>query len=139
MIATRSLPLAEGLEMAGKIVEKLASFCDQIAVAGSIRRGKAVVNDIDIVCLPRIGQEERFRERCLQRARVVTNAPQTIVVVLENKVQVDLWIATPASKELFEEKPGNFGSLLLMRTGSREHNIHLVKHAKGMGLTWNPY
>ena len=131
--------LQKAQRMAETIVVELAPFCERITVAGSIRRQRPMVNDIDIVALPRIGQEQAFRDRCMQRASVVTNAPQTLVVILENKVQLDIWIASPKGSDLFEPRPCNYGSLLLVRTGSKAHNIHLINHAKSLGMTWNTY
>lgn len=45
-------PHAEMLRLAIEVVKLLAPYCTRIAVAGSIRRGKAMVGDIEIVCAP---------------------------------------------------------------------------------------
>ena len=36
-------------------------------------------------------------------------------------------------------EPGNYGSILLCRTGPTRHNIRIVERAKDQGLEWNPY
>jgi DNA polymerase (family 10) len=137
MKATAAWPLAESVK---KI---LAPYCDQIEIAGSLRRGRDWVNDIDLVVLPKEGQLEPLRARCKQRAKVVLDGQQNLIVELDNraggKLQVDIFIAHPEQRDLLETKPTNFGSLLLCRTGSKDHNIYLVEHAKRLGLTWNPY
>src|SRR5262245_13303597 len=38
--------------LALEVVKLLAPYCARIAIAGSIRRGKATVGDIEIVCEP---------------------------------------------------------------------------------------
>jgi DNA polymerase (family 10) len=114
-----NFPLAQADRIAAKIVEALSPFCERIEVAGSIRRRRAMVGDVDVVALPRAWQLEQLRERARQSTTVVTDGP--------------------ATRDFFSETPTNFGTLLLMRTGSREHNIYLVEHAKRMGLRWNPY
>jgi len=43
-------------------------------------------------------------------------------------VQVDLWFATPES----------IGSVLLCRTGSKEHNVWLSMRAMDRGAKWHP-
>lgn len=48
-------------------------------------------------------------------------------------------VAGAESGDEFKKKPTNFGSLLLLRTGSREHNVYLIEHAKQTGLRWDPY
>ncbi len=133
------LPLAQADRIAAKIVEALSPFCERIEVAGSIRRRRPFVGDVDVVALPREGQLAGLRERARQATTVVTDAEQTLVVRLANGVQLDLWLARPAVKDFFSEVPTNFGTLLLLRTGSKEHNVHLIEHAKRVGLRWNTY
>lgn len=134
------MPLARARLIANQIVEKLTEYCERIEVAGSIRRGKPVVSDVDIVVLLKPGRELAFRERCKQKAKqVVTDAEQTLVVILENNIQVDIWLAQPPKLDLFRTVPGTFGTLLLCRTGSPAHNIYLLEHAKSLGLRWNTY
>lgn len=45
-------PHREMLRLAVEAVKLLAPFCTRIAVAGSLRRGKPTVGDIEIVCAP---------------------------------------------------------------------------------------
>jgi DNA polymerase/3'-5' exonuclease PolX len=54
-------------------------------------------------------------------------------------LQLDIFIATPTTTDLFTTTPTNWGSLLLCRTGSREHNVWICERALSMGLKWNPY
>lgn len=49
----RTLPLVIAQKAAGKLLAAFAPFCEQIAIAGSIRRGKAQVGDIEVVAIPR--------------------------------------------------------------------------------------
>lgn len=124
-------------KLAERIAEELGPFCTRIAIAGSIRRGRAEVGDIDLVCLA--WNPGGLRERLLRNAALVQDGQMNLIVRLGNGVQVDLFMAQGSKRELFEERPGNFGSLLLCRTGSKEHNIYLIEHAKTLGLKWNPY
>lgn len=48
------IPLAQAQEIAEDWLMKLGRFCDRIEVAGSIRRQKETVGDIEIVALPRL-------------------------------------------------------------------------------------
>lgn len=45
-------PHAEMLKLALEVVALLAESCTRIAIGGSLRRGKATVGDIEIVCQP---------------------------------------------------------------------------------------
>jgi DNA polymerase/3'-5' exonuclease PolX len=133
------IPLDKAAKLAAKIVAALAPYCERIQIAGSIRRRRPLVNDIDIVCLPRRGDVAPLRERVLTKTRPISDGRDIIITRLQNGVQLDLWLAQQPKKDLFSTTPTNFGSLLLCRTGSKEHNIWLVEHAKKLGLSWNPH
>lgn len=45
-------PLAEALNIATSIVAELGPYCEQIEIAGSIRRQRSTIGDVEIVCLP---------------------------------------------------------------------------------------
>lgn len=125
--------------LADRIKTELALFCDRIEIAGSIRRAREHVNDIDLVILPKAGQIQAIKDRCLRKSTLVRDGDQNFIVRLPNDVQLDLFFARPEVRELLWTLPCNWGSILLCRTGSKEHNIMLCDRAKDMGLKWDPY
>lgn len=137
------MKLARALVIALKIQEQLAPLCERIEIAGSIRRVRPEVGDIDLVILPREGQHDAIKARCAQRCRVITAGEQNCIYNLtlpdRAEVQLDIFFARPALRDLLNTAPGNFGTLLLCRTGSKEFNIWLVNWAKQQNLRWNPY
>lgn len=133
MTFTEAMPIAE------RIRAQLAPMCERIEIAGSLRRQRPNVNDIDLVILPKAGQLDAIKARCEQRCKVVKDGEQNYIVRLPNDWQLDIFFARAAVKDLLQTVPGNWGTLLLCRTGSTAHNIFLVEHAKRLGLTWNPY
>src|SRR5262249_43464508 len=58
------VPLEHANELALEVVELLGEACERIAVAGSIRRRRPDVADIEVVCGPRIETEARVVDRC---------------------------------------------------------------------------
>lgn len=48
------IPYADALAVAEQLVTELAPACERILIAGSLRRGKAEVGDIEIVACPRM-------------------------------------------------------------------------------------
>ena len=122
------------------IVQQLTPLCERVELAGSLRRGKELVGDIDLVLLPRPCHAEACRMRIKQATTVEKDGQQNLIVRLSNGVQVDVFFARqPETDLLGNETPGNFGSLLLCRTGSKEHNIFVAERAKRRGWHWDPY
>lgn len=125
--------------LADRIKKELAPMCERIEIAGSIRRGRSDVNDIDLVILPKPGQLDGIKARCEKKCVVVKDGDQNYIVRLPSGFQLDIFFARHSVADLLQRVPGNFGTLLLCRTGSTAHNIYLVEHAKTRGFTWNPY
>lgn len=143
------LPLERAEKFAQKIVGELQPFCSldagglpAIAVAGSIRRRRPEVADIDIVCLPRDeAHREQIRARALRtQPWILQDGPMTLLVILDTPlgpIQLDLWFASHPDKHMFGETPGNWGSLLLLRTGSRRHNLWMLHQLAKRDLKWH--
>lgn len=132
------MKLLEATEIANELVNKLRPYCDKIEVAGSIRRGRANVHDIDIVAI--LDEDKLLSSGFFGVlhliASITGDQPHGGHVYLAcsyRRVPVDIYWATPSS----------WGTLLLIRTGSKEHNIKLCTlardkgwhlHASGKGL-----
>jgi len=131
------LPWTKARRYADHIAAALQPFCNRLEIAGSIRRLRDYCGDIDLVAEPR--DAVALRARILEGGAVVQNGPQNIHIRLKNGVEVQVFLARPAAADLLETKPGNWGSLLLLRTGSREHNIYLLERAKSLSLRWSTH
>lgn len=123
------MKLLEATQIAMELESKLRPYCDRIEVVGSIRRGRADVKDIDIVAIP---NEEKlmvggyFGRRHLVGAIASSNVTQngkSVASFLYGDAPVDIYWATPET----------WGTLLLIRTGSKQHNIKLCMMAKKKG------
>lgn len=151
------MKLHAAISIAEKIVRELAPACERIEIAGSIRRARAEVNDIDLVILPKPGKLDAIKNRCKERCRVITDGRKNFICALKvgssrcddrtaqravptiAEFQLDIFFAHGAEPDLIENKPGNFGSLLLCRTGSKEHNIKIASLAKSRDMAWKTY
>jgi DNA polymerase (family 10) len=122
---------ADAVIIADDLVNELVALCEKIEIAGSIRRCKETVNDIDLVCLPKPGQLRAIKQRLWTLAApthaTVTGGDKYLKLSMYKGIQVDVYIADATT----------WATLLLIRTGSREHNILLCQKARAMGLKLN--
>ena len=129
----RDIPIKEAIIEAVAIYNKFKDGIgvDNIAIAGSIRRLKATVNDIDILISENdlgIGKAMLASFTSMKKVkRVVASGDSLAIVVLDNGIQVDMRIV----------KANEFHTALQYFTGSKVHNIQLRKIAikKGYKLS----
>ena len=135
------IPLDRAEKVASQLICKLERHCERIMVAGSIRRCVDTVGDIDLVVLPR--DRDAFIHRVVYRQapgkKIHSHGPQNISLQLSGNIPVQIFMARPSRKDLFDTLPNNWGSLLLCRTGSKEHNVRIARRAQELGLKWDPY
>ena len=103
---------------------------EQAVVAGSYRRGKETVGDLDILVSARSGSPvmQRFVEYD-EVSDVVAQGSTRATVFLRSSLQVDLRVV--------EQK--SFGAALHYFTGSKAHNIQIRRLGQQRGLKINEY
>lgn len=131
-------------ELAARVLDALQPFCKKIAIAGSVRRERAVVNDLDVVLIPAgLDAMNLIAERIEQNWDLVTGSgphPQNIIYrSRKSGFQLDLFLAHEGTHDLISSTPSNWGAVLLCRTGSKFHNQQLCQAAIGKGLKFAPY
>lgn len=129
------IPITKARQIADRIRDELVPYAVQIEIAGSIRRGRPFVGDIDLVVIPR--DYVALRARVLEKTHAIQDGPKNLLVRLRNGIQLDLFFAHKGTSDLFNPGPSNWGSILLCRTGSKEHNIKLCQAALKLGLHWD--
>jgi DNA polymerase (family 10) len=125
-------PLAKVLPVALELVEELRKRAglERIEIAGSLRRRKDTVKDIDLVATA--GDPERVMAGFVslpQVEEVVMQGPTRSSVIIREGLHVDLRVVAPES----------FGAALSYLTGSKGHNIRLRDMAVKAGLKLNEY
>lgn len=126
-------PLNLGLRLSKSFADKLKGMkeIDDIEVAGSVRRKKDTIKDIDILVTSKKPKEimDKFIHLDLVKEVLAHGETKSSVIAKENNMQVDL-------RALSHE---SFGSALLYFTGSKEFNIRLRRLAIKMGYKINEY
>lgn len=133
------IPLGLAMPAAEMIVEALRAVpgAREVAYAGSLRRGRDTVGDIDIVASADDPKKLAEAFRTLPGVTHVLAAGETKSSVRlrlpsrkrVQEVQVDLRIVPAKS----------FGAALLYFTGSKDHNVRLRERALKAGYTLNEY
>ncbi|MBA7506573.1 hypothetical protein ES706_05265 [subsurface metagenome] len=122
-----AIALERARKIAEGIVELLKPYCKRIEggrfyieVAGSIRRQKPWVNDIDLVLVPKDLWNLHAELAKLGQMKM---SGSKIMRVMYGSIQVDVYIADEST----------WATLLLIRTGSAQNNIRLATLAKKKG------
>src|SRR2546425_330681 len=130
--AQQRMVLHEAEQYARAIVEYLKAGVgiDEIDVAGSFRRRKETIGDLDIVvsCRNPSAIIERFG-KFGEVTHVASQGDTRSTVRLSSGLQVDLRVVEPAA----------FGAAMQYFTGSQAHNIELRKVAQAKQLKLNEY
>jgi DNA polymerase (family 10) len=122
-------PLALSL-IAGLHAALPAGAIQRIAVAGSLRRWRETIGDVDILCVSEQPAQVMAAFRSLPEVADVAAAGETKTsVILGNGLQVDLRVV--------EGK--HWGAALQYFTGSKEHNVALRELALKQGWSLNEY
>jgi len=130
--AQNRIVLHEAEQYARAIVEylKAGGGINAIDVAGSFRRRKETIGDLDIVvsCADAPAMIQRFGKFSEVR-QVASQGDTRSTVRLSSGLQVDLRVVEPAA----------FGAAMQYFTGSQAHNIELRKVAQAKKLKLNEY
>jgi DNA polymerase/3'-5' exonuclease PolX len=124
MILQAALPLAE------KLVTRFAPYCERIEIAGSVRRGKQEVGDIEIVAIPR-AENDLFGAPAPiypihsyihdgEKAgdwRKTKGGLKYVQLALTEGINLDLFLVTP---------PAQWGVLFTIRTGPADFSQWIV-------------
>ncbi len=127
-------PVAE--EIIGYI-QTLSEGIESITSAGSLRRRKETIGDLDFLLILAEGHNaqdkiDAIAEHILKFPRidqVLAKGGNKVSFRLDNGLQVDV--------RLIEKN--SFGAALIYFTGSKEHNVNLRGRALDMGYTLNEY
>ena len=128
--------------LANNVLIALHPFCSGLMIAGSIRRQKAQVNDIDIVAIPKsmalmspLGGPVSFPENTVWAWFIPKELQKLgLKVVAAGQELFRYTFADGFKVDIYRARPETWGVILLMRTGSKEHNIKLCKLARSKGL-----
>lgn len=155
MTDKKKFPSEAALLVCRELLAGLIGCTERVAIAGSLRRKKPLVGDIEILFIPRL---EQLPARDLFGQDVpVRNLAEEVIEnwlargVLKKRLNVngsEMWgdknkLAVHASTgipvDLFAATEANWFNYLVCRTGPSESNIRIAEAARRKGWMWNPY
>src|SRR5579864_2154608 len=130
------------LDVADAIAQKMTDLLkglpgvDKVTPAGSFRRGRETVGDLDLLitgkCCVNDEQRRKVQDAILEFPgilEVLAKGENKVSFKLRSGMQVDVRLLPPES----------FGAALQYFTGSKNHNVSLRQRALRMGYTLNEY
>jgi len=129
---TGRLPMADAIAIAEELCARLARLpeVEQVAFAGSLRRMRETVGDVDVLAAATDPGpvHAAFRDSDLVTEVLAAGDKKTSVITRAG-VQADLRVVEPDS----------WGAALVYFTGSKAHNVRVRERAVRRGLTLNEY
>lgn len=125
--------------LAAVLCAVLGQFCKRIEIAGSVRRGRRMVSDLEILYVPKV--EVRVDPKDFFAQSSVNLAEECIEKMLATgelaKRPNSLGTGMPV--DLFSTTADNFFMSLVIRTGPKEFNLRLIESARRAGLLVHAY
>ncbi|HCD52079.1 MAG TPA: DNA polymerase/3'-5' exonuclease PolX [Balneolaceae bacterium] len=126
--------LDEAIAIAEPIFDSLKDLdgVEDIEIAGSLRRSKETIGDIDIL----IGAKEEFISDLFD---VFTTHERVTEILGRGDTKSSVRTKEGRQVDLRIVKPENFAAALMYFTGSKEHNVVMRSRARQRGLSLNEY
>src|SRR5580692_6834314 len=123
---------------AEKLTEYLGKFpgIEKITTAGSLRRGRETVGDLDILVTGPACASEQGRQKAIAH---VAQFPPLIDVIASGDNKISFHLRSGMQVDVRLLPPDSFGAAMQYFTGSKAHNVALRQRALKMGYTLNEY
>src|SRR5881392_3378364 len=123
---------------AKKIADHLSNFpgVEKVTPAGSLRRGRETVGDLDLLVTGNCCAQEEQRNKVLEQ---ILGFPGIHEVLAKGENKVSFRLRSGMQVDVRLLPPDSFGAALQYFTGSKNHNVTLRQRALKQGYTLNEY
>jgi len=123
---------------AEKIIEHLRRYpgVEKVTPAGSLRRGRETVGDLDILVTGKACCDDKEREKLIER---IIQLPGLMEIIARGENKVSFRMRGGMQVDVRFLAPESFGAALQYFTGSKAHNVALRQRALKMGYTLSEY
>jgi DNA polymerase (family X) len=123
---------------AQKLIAHLSTFggIDKITPAGSLRRGRETVGDLDVLVTGKCCVDDEQRAQLLAH---IIKLPGLMEVIAQGDNKVSFRLRSGMQVDVRTLSPDSFGAAMQYFTGSKSHNVALRQRALKMGFTLSEY
>ena len=146
-------PLDLAREVALEMSALLAPTCVRLVIAGSVRRGKATVGDVELMVVPKWENRRDSRslfgdvERVNLLDELLGNSDRILAPrknklgreTIGNQIKLYRHSKTQIPVDVFVTQSASWWNYLVCRTGPSESNIRICQAARQRGWKWEPY
>jgi len=147
-------PWDQAYTVAAIIAQELRPACLRVQIAGSLRRHKPDVGDVEILYIPKTEDEndpsDLFRSMEVNLAEIRIEGMERAGTLEKRKNKIGAVTYGPLNKlmrhigtgipvDLFSATEENWYNYLVCRTGPADSNVRICQAAQCKGWKWNPY
>jgi len=123
---------------ANKIIEHLRNYpgVEKVTPAGSLRRGRETVGDLDVLVTGKACANDAHREKLIEH---IIKLPGLMEVIARGENKVSFRLRGGMQVDMRFLSPDSFGAALEYFTGSKAHSVALRQRALKMGYTLSEY
>ena len=123
---------------AEKIIEHLRGYpgVEKVTPAGSLRRGRETVGDLDILVTGKACCDDKAREKLIDH---IITLPGLMEIIARGENKVSFRLRGGMQVDVRFLAPESFGAAMQYFTGSKAHNVALRQRALKMGYTLSEY
>jgi DNA polymerase (family 10) len=123
---------------ANKIISHLSAYpgVDKVTPAGSLRRGRETVGDLDILVTGQACCDAGELQKLIQH---VIQLPGLVAIIAQGENKVSFRLRGGMQVDVRLLPPESFGAAMQYFTGSKAHNVALRQRALKMGYTLSEY
>lgn len=124
-------PYGDVYPVAQEIAEKISPYCDRIEIAGSLRRKRETIGDIEIVALPKLAHMRNLLGDIVQTENMlheflVSNEVKLLKGSKSDAKQKQFTYAGYQVDLFLPTSPAHWGSIFTIRTGSHGFNMWVM-------------
>ena len=153
-VEKRRWPIEVAGPVAKSLVKQLSPYCQGIEVAGSIRRCKAQVGDIELLCIPKVTRSQDMFGRVAASHDALDEALGDMTRdggLLQKRLNKlgrpafgpsnKLLVHTPTGIpiDVFSVSEKNWGMAMVVRTGPKEFNVRMMARFLELGMRGHAY